>query len=52
MENFIIIAAVVFIIALAAGYIIKAKKRGAKCIGCPSGGGCCSNCREHNEDDE
>ncbi len=50
MENFIIIAVVVLIIALAAGYIIKAKKRGEKCIGCPAG----SKCRScyHSSGDE
>lgn len=52
MQNVIIIAVLIAIIAFAAYYIIKAKRRGAKCIGCPSGGGCCSNCREHGEEDE
>lgn len=36
----ILIVAVIFTLALR--YIIKAKKNGAKCIGCPSGGCCCS----------
>ena len=40
MENVIIIAIVVMVIAGAVGYIYKAKKNGAKCIGCPSGGSC------------
>ena len=40
MENFIIGAIIVLIIAAAVVYIIKAKKSGAKCIGCPSGGQC------------
>ncbi len=59
MENIIVIAIVVIIVALAAFYIYKAKKSGQKCIGCPysrecgsnknanscSGcSGCCSNC--------
>jgi hypothetical protein len=35
MENNIIIAILVPIIGGAIGYIIKAKKSGAKCIGCP-----------------
>ncbi|MBR4099524.1 MAG: FeoB-associated Cys-rich membrane protein [Clostridia bacterium] len=35
MENFIIIAILVIIVGLAAGYVIKAKKSGKKCIGCP-----------------
>ena len=37
MENFIIIAVVLVIIGLAARYVIKAKKSGKKCIGCPDG---------------
>lgn len=57
MENFIIIAILVVIVALAGIYIYKAKKSGKKCIGCPDGcscnskgkeegscGGCCSGC--------
>ena len=40
MENFVIIAVVLMILTVALGYIIKAKKNGAKCIGCPVQGGC------------
>ena len=40
MTDIIVIAAVVVIAALAAGYIIRAKRRGKKCIGCPEGGTC------------
>lgn len=40
MENLIIIAVLIIIIGLAAGYVIKAKKKGVKCIGCPSGCSC------------
>ena len=36
MENFIIIAIVVLIIGCAIAYIIKEKKKGIKCIGCPN----------------
>ena len=43
MENYIIIAVVVLIVALAVVYIVKSKKKGVKCIGCPEGGNC-SNC--------
>ena len=46
MDNILIIAIVVLIVGLAAGYVVKAKKSGRKCIGCP--GGCskkgCSGC--------
>jgi len=48
MENFIIIAIVLVIIGLAAWYVIRAKKRGQKCIGCPycseNKNGSCSCC--------
>lgn len=39
MEDFIIIAILIIIVGLASGYVIKAKKSGKKCIGCPDG--CC-----------
>ena len=42
MENIIIIAIVALIIISAAAYVIKAKKSGRKCIGCPYG---CSQCK-------
>ena len=42
MENFIIIAVVVVITAVAVRYIYKAKKSGKKCVGCPDGGSCSS----------
>ena len=45
MDNLIVIVIVVLIVGLAAGYVYRAKKRGAKCIGCPGGcGGKCSSC--------
>lgn len=44
MENFIIIAVLVLIIGLALAYVIKAKKSGAKCIGCPDAKKCSGNC--------
>ncbi len=55
MENYILIAVLVLIIALAVGYVIRAKKKGVKCIGCPdsktcSSNGCGGNCHgcQHN----
>ncbi len=60
--DFIIIAIIALIVGGAVAYIIKAKKSGKKCIGCPDGGSCgksggcqggCSGCRgECNCDDE
>lgn len=42
MENFIVIAIVVLIICIASWYIIREKKKGKKCIGCPYSD-CCKN---------
>lgn len=40
MENMIIIVVLLAILGGAVGYIIKAKRSGKKCIGCPD----CSSC--------
>ena len=42
MDNLIVILVVAAIVLAAALYVRKEKKRGARCIGCPSGG--CANC--------
>lgn len=43
MENAIIIVVLVAILGGAIVYIVRAKKNGVKCIGCPSGGSCGAN---------
>ncbi|MDO5477544.1 MAG: FeoB-associated Cys-rich membrane protein [Clostridia bacterium] len=45
MTDIIIGAVLVIIVGLAVFYIIKEKKKGKRCIGCPDGGCdcCCSN---------
>ena len=40
MENFIVIAVVLLIVGGAVTYIIKEKKKGVVCIGCPHAGEC------------
>ena len=40
MENIIAGAVLIAIIAFAAWYVIRAKKNGQKCIGCPNGCKC------------
>lgn len=40
ITNIIIIAVILAVVALAVFYIIKAKKSGKKCIGCPDSGAC------------
>lgn len=46
MTNVVIIAVIAVILGVAVRYIVKAKKSGAKCIGCPSGGTCSGCCGE------
>ena len=41
-KDIIVILILIIVFGLASGYIIKSKKSGVKCIGCPSGGSCCS----------
>ncbi len=43
MINVIIVAILLVIVGLAARYVIKAKKNGRKCIGCPNGGCSCQS---------
>lgn len=42
MANIITVAIVAIILVAAISYIIKEKKKGTKCIGCPSAGTCAS----------
>ena len=46
MENVVIIVMVVLIVFLATLYIVRAKKRGEKCIGCPYSKECSGKCSE------
>ena len=42
--DFIIIAVIVLIVGGASAYIIKAKKSGQRCIGCPDSKTCSGSC--------
>ena len=44
MEDLIIIAVILVIVALAGLYVYRAKKRGVKCIGCPAADRCSEGC--------
>ncbi|MBQ4516369.1 MAG: FeoB-associated Cys-rich membrane protein [Clostridia bacterium] len=51
MENLIIAVILLIILGAAIGYIIKAKKNGQKCIGCPASKTCgkkCCSCSDEN----
>ena len=50
MVDILIIAVILAILGGAAFYIYKAKKSGAKCIGCPMEGGCSGKCTCENKD--
>ena len=44
MGNVIAIFAIVIVVGGAIAYIIKAKKSGKRCIGCPDSGECSGKC--------
>ncbi len=48
MENIIILAILVIIIGTAIAYLVKAKKRGVKCVGCPYAEQCASKSSDCN----
>lgn len=56
MVDFIVVALLFIAIGAALVYLVKAKKNGAKCIGCPAGtecahggcGGCRCNCESES----
>ena len=45
LVDFIIIGIVALIVSLALAYIIRAKKSGQKCIGCPDAKNCGGSCK-------
>lgn len=42
--DYIVLAAILLIVGGAIFYIVKSKKSGKKCIGCPYADSCSSNC--------
>lgn len=44
MTNIIVSLVILAVLGAAIGYIVHAKKNGAKCIGCPSGKQCAGHC--------
>ncbi len=60
MENFIVIGILALIVGAVILYLIREKKKGVKCIGCPHGkqcsskhcGNCGGGCASHTEDQE
>ncbi len=50
--DWIILAIVGIIVGCAVVYIVKAKKKGVKCIGCSAGGGCHCSHDDHKSGEE
>ncbi|MEE1187191.1 MAG: FeoB-associated Cys-rich membrane protein [Acutalibacteraceae bacterium] len=48
MENYIVAVILLAIIAGIVIYLVRQKKKGAKCIGCPYGGKCSGKCSENH----
>ncbi len=44
MENFIVIVILAIVLGSAITYIVKAKKKGVKCIGCSAACSCSGGC--------
>ena len=44
LVDVIVIAVIVLVIGAAVAYIIKQKRSGKKCIGCPDSASCSGNC--------
>lgn len=47
MADFIVISVVLAVVGLAVAYIVKEKKKGTVCIGCPAAGKCSGKCKGH-----
>ncbi|MBQ8526910.1 MAG: FeoB-associated Cys-rich membrane protein [Lachnospiraceae bacterium] len=44
MANVIVVGILALILGISVTYIVKAKKAGVKCIGCPAGATCSGHC--------
>ncbi len=44
MENAVLFIVLAVILALAIVYVVRAKKKGVKCIGCPNAKSCSGSC--------
>lgn len=50
MIDVILVLIILAIVGAACGYLIKAKKRGIRCVGCPDSGTCAGSCGSSGED--
>ena len=52
MDNFIVVSVLVLVIGGAVLYVLKQRKKGVKCIGCPHGDSCSGSCCSCNADNK
>lgn len=48
MTDLFVLGIIVIIVACAVAYLVKAKKSGARCVGCPDGGQCAGKSGGHS----
>lgn len=49
MADVIVLIVIAILVGAAVAYIVKEKKRGAVCVGCPHAGQCAKKCQSHLE---
>lgn len=49
MVDFIIVGILFLVLGAAAFYLIRAKKRGVRCVGCPYAKSCGGKCGKHQD---
>ena len=49
MADLIVVGIVCIIVGVAIAYIVKEKKKGVRCIGCPAAGKCSGKCAGHTD---
>ena len=50
MANLTVVIILILIVFLAIRHIVKKKKSGAMCMGCPDCGSCSGNCNKNEEE--
>ena len=44
LADYLILGLIAVVLCLVVFYLVRAKKKGSKCIGCPNGAACSSKC--------
>lgn len=52
MVDIVLVLFLVLLIGGAVAYVLREKKNGAKCIGCPASGACGGKCGRHADTNE